>query len=401
LTHYLFYQHNVQRFFISHLEKFDGIIVPFSIAVSFPAATYGFIRALLGKDQSKHFALDPRSALFQQGWSRANVREPHRKMAAIFGEPFSSIGLQRALATQDLPDAAISEITKTCIKYQLDFRVLKDEQRKLDKYRKLLGVDTVPEISNPQHFIPPYFRFAAVGDDWYETSMKCNEAATTLVKADDICPIVHFGDWPEKDQWAAVAARLKTAGINSLFTYPNNFREHEAGAGELKKYAESTEALATAGLSTLALHGGYFAILLEKKGLSGFGNGVGYGEWRDSGYHRGGTADIRLYMPKLHRFLDTANAQSLVSRNQEYFTADSDLLTEYALAQKPLTAVTLQEALDHFMESRQREIESVRAKTLGDLTKELLQTVEVLKSIGQLEAETYGSSLSRWAVALS
>jgi hypothetical protein len=401
LTHYLFYQHNVQRLFISHIEKFDGIIVPFSIAASFPAATYGFIRALLGKDQTKRFALDPRSALFQQGWNRTNVRDPHRRMAAIFGEPFPSIGLQRALTTQDLPEASITGITKACIKYQLDFRTLKDEERKLEKYRKLLGVDTVPEISNPQHFVPPYFRFGAVGDGWYETSMRCNEVAATLVKSGDLCPIVHFGEWPAKDQWDVVAARLKAAGINALFTYPNNFKEHEADTGELRKYIASTETLAAAGLITLGLHGGYFAILLEKKGLSGFGNGVGYGEWRDSGYHRGGTAEIRLYIPKLHRFLDAANAQSLVSRNQEYFTADSDLLTEYALANKPLTSVTLQEALDHFMESRQREIEAVGASTLEILKGELLETVEVLKHIGQLELETYGASLGRWATVLS
>jgi hypothetical protein len=61
---------------------------------------------------------------------------------------------------------------------------------------------------------------------------------------------------------------------------------------------------------------------LRKKGLSGFGNGVGYGEWRDSSYHRGGTAEARVYIPKLHRFLDPARAQALVDRSGDYFTAE-------------------------------------------------------------------------------
>jgi DNA-binding XRE family transcriptional regulator len=322
-------------------------------------------------------------------------------MAAIFGEPFTSVGLLRALTPHDLPTARINEITKSCIQYQLDFKVQKDQQRKLEKYRKLLGIDTVPKIANPQHFVPPYFRFSDVGDEWYEISMSCAEQATTIVPANQLCPIIHFAEWPTSDEWQAVAVRLKNAGISSLFMYPNNFREHEATEEKLQKYVESTTSVVGAGITAIALHGGYLSILLEKKGLSGFGNGVGYGEWRDSGYHRGGTAEIRLYIPKLHRFLDPAKAQSLISGNPEYFAADSDLLNEYALSNKPLTSVSLQEALDHFMDSRQREIEAVRDNTLLHLTQELADTVEVLKAIGQLEAENYGPSLTRWRSVLS
>jgi hypothetical protein len=102
------------------------------------------------------------------------------------------------------------------------------------------------------------------------------------------------------------------------------------------------------------------AIALEKKGLAGFGNGVGYGEWRDSGYHRGGSAEVRIYIPKLHRFLNAAEAQSLIAADTAYFIADSDLLTEYATSGKPLTEVQPQQALDHFMESRYQEMQFVR-----------------------------------------
>jgi len=401
LTHYLCYQHNVQRFFIRHIEKFDGVVVPFSIAASFTSGTYGFLRALLAKDQTKQFALDPRSALFQQGWNRLHAREPHRKMAAIFGAPFTTIGLQRALTPQDFSKTEIEGITRACIQYQLDFRVLQEQQRKLEKYRKLLGIDTIPQIANPQHFVAPYFRFSDINDAWYEICMSCIEHAASFVPADQLCPIVHFAAWPEAGDWQTVAARLTKAGITSLFAYPNNFKEHEAAEKELERYSEGVIALAGAGITTTALHGGYFAILLAKKGLSGFGNGVGYGEWRDSGYHRGGTAEIRLYIPKLHRFLDSASAQALITSNPEHFTSNSDLLSEYALANKPLTSVSLQEALDHFMESRQQEISSVRDNSLEVLIAELRETVDVLKNIGQLETERYGRSLDRWSNVLS
>ena len=375
--------------------------VPFSIAASFPSGTYGFLRALLAKDQTKRFALDPRSALFQQGWSRVNTREPHRKMAAIFGEPFTTVGLQRPLAANDFSKVAIDSVTKACLQYQLDFRVLEEQQRKLAKYRKLLGIDTIPKIANPQLLVPPYFRFGSINDPWYEICMRSNEYAASIVPADQLCPILHFGAWPNAPDWQIVARSLQQVGVKSLFVYPNNFKEHEATESELSCYTDGIIALAAAEMTTTALHGGYFAILLEKKGLFGFGNGVGYGEWRDSGYHRGGTAEIRLYIPKLHRFLDTASAQVLIDKNPEHFTSNSDLLSEYALASKPLTLVSLQEALDHFMESRQQEINSVRDNPLSVLVTELRETVNVLKAIGQLETERYGQSLIRWSNVLS
>ena len=402
MAHHLFYQHNVQQFFIRHIEKFDGIIVPFSIAVSFTSGTYGFLRALLAKDRSKCFALDPRSALFQKNWNRANVREPHRKAAAIFGGPFCSAGLSRALTPEDFSTAeTIKNVTEACIRFQTGFRVLQEEKRKLEKYRKLLGMETIPEIANPQTLIPPYFQFQDQRDPWFEVSMKCIGYATSIVTAQELSPVIHFADWTKFDGWTDVAKVLTTAKIPSVFLYPNDFKEHNASKSELEGYSQAVVALANLKLRPQMLHGGYFAVLLEKKGLFGFGNGVGYGEWRDSGYHRGGTAEVRIYIPKLHRFLDPAAAQALIQKDRAYFTADSDLLSGYALASKPLTEVQAPEALDHFMESRYQEIALVRTGSLDTTVAELNETVNRLQNIGELEMENYGRSLQRWSEVIA
>ena len=42
--HYLTYQHNVQSYFREHADKYEGVIVPLSIATAFPTGTYGFVR---------------------------------------------------------------------------------------------------------------------------------------------------------------------------------------------------------------------------------------------------------------------------------------------------------------------------------------------------------------------
>lgn len=149
-----------------------------------------------------------------------------------------------------------------------------------------------------------------------------------------------------------------------------------------------------------ALFGGYFAILLSYFGLQGCSNGIGYGEWRDSGYHRGSTAANRIYILKLHRYLDPPHAQDLLDKDAEYFAMDTDLLAACVNARRSLTDLTPAECHDHFMECRQSEIEFVSSQSVGDAIAELQETVDRLASVGELESAEYGPSLGRWGAAI-
>jgi len=51
------------------------------------------------------------------------------------------------------------------------------------------------------------------------------------------------------------------------------------------------------GIRSLSLFDGFFAVCLSTVGLAGFANGIGYGEWRDSAYHRGGSAESGVTVP--------------------------------------------------------------------------------------------------------
>jgi hypothetical protein len=399
--HFLFYQHNVQRFFLSHIDKYGGVIVPLSIAVSFQVGTHGFLRALLSKDMKKVFALDPRATLFQRDWNRKLVRDPHKRMAEVFGEPFTTIGLKRALQTNDLAKPELKAFTQNCIDYQKNFRTLEEAEKKLAKYKKLLGTDVLPAITNPQWFIPPYFLFSTQNDAWYGISVECARAAIDFVDANEVAPVLHFSKWSAIKDWNALIAPYAEMGIKKLFVYPNNFREHEQTADELKAYVNAIRAIALAGLDPYSLHGGYFAMALDKCGLRGFGNGIGYGEWRDSNYHRGGTALPRIYLPKLHRFLDPARAQSLVNRDPEYFGADSELIEECLKTNRPLGGVSANEALEHFMECRDDELAFVESHDLDDVRNELATTISRLKELGGLERDEYSPSLQAWKEALA
>lgn len=400
MKQYLFYQHNVQQFFIRHLDKFDGVIVPLSIATSFPDGTHGFLQALFAKDPQKQFVIDPRSPLFQKSWNRNNVRDPHRKMAEVFGPPFSTAGLSSKVGLLDLSVEALQSITTAAIEYQQKFRLRKQEQKKIDKYKKLLGVSDLPQIANPQLLVPPYFQFASIGDPWYGASMVClNGALTSGVHAEDLRPILHFAGFDDIGDYHAAINLLLSMGIRSAFLYPNDFREHQATTKELQTYAEVVKAFSLAGIQPYALHGGYFAICLSRHGLRGFGNGVGYGEWRDSGYHRGGTAEKRIYIPKLHRFLEPAKAQLVINADPDHFASDSDLLAECVASKRPLDAISLEEALDHFLDTRRQELEFVKQHPIEEILRKLSETIVILENLGELE-RSFARSLSSWRDAL-
>lgn len=398
---FLTYQHNVQKYFLGHGDKYGGVIIPLSIATAFPSGTYGFIRALCARDKTKKYAIDPRNALFQKNWNRdTNLRDPHKRMAAVLDEPFKSGGVARPLSPVDFADDdTLKNSVKCCLEFQKQFRASADDERKLKKYMKLLGLTSLSPLGPPQFLVPPYFQFETVGDDWCDVSRRCVVASLQFRDSLPVEPVLHFGRWASVTDWRPWFAVFRESAIDSFWLYPNNFREHDATLAELRGYRNSVEAAVTAQLHPSSLFAGYYGILLSYFGLERFGNGVGYGEWRDSGYHKGGTAATRVYMPKLHQFLDAPVAQTIIDIDKDYFGSGTDVLEACVSTDRPLSSLSLEECLDHFMECRANEIEFVRNNALSHAVEELQATIEKLQA-HKLEREKFGVPLERWISAL-
>jgi hypothetical protein len=401
VCHYLTYQHNVQSYFRDHADKYDGVLIPLSIATAFPSATYGFVRALCAKNKNKHYAIDPRTPLFQKAWDRANVRPPHKRMAEVMGPPFTTKGLASRLEPPDFHlDSVLNAVTEACLKFQQGFRTSQDDARKLRKYQELLGLSEVNELGEPQFLIPPYFQFENLNDSWYRISLRCIRAAKAYAANIPIRPVLHFHSWSSIPDWLAVDQALGNAGVQALWLYPNHFKEHDADLDSLVAYRKAVQAALNTKLVPYSLFGGYFAILLFYSGLKGFSNGIGFGEWRDSGYHRGGTATNRVYVLKLHRYLDGPLAQTLIDKDAEYFGMDTELLAGCVDGQRPLTTLSQAECLDHFIECRKMELDFVSSNSVGNAIQEIEDTLDHLDEVGPLERMNYGASLERWRDAI-
>ena len=400
MEHYLTYQHNVQKYFLGHTEKYSGVIVPMSIAVSFASGTYGFVRALCAREEDKRYAIDPRTPLFQKRWNREkHKRPPHERMAKAFGGAFASKGLKGPLDPGDF-DEGLEEVVRRCLDFQLQFRTRDEDARKLAKYKELLGIEEMGDLRKPLFVIPPYFQFDKQGDGWFSVSMRATDFAAAMSTEAPVRPVVHFKSWGALTDVGAIIGALEKDKIESFWLYPNNFKEHEADLDDLKAYRDAVSKANDAGREASALHGGYFAIILSLFGLRGFANGVGYGEWRDSGYHKGGMASTRVYIPKLHRYLDAPEAQSLLDRS-DYFGGDADLIASCIEAKRPLSGLSQQESLDHFLECRRSEMELVGGQGIEGVRSELQETIErIEEDLGPLELDRYGKSLKRWLEAI-
>jgi hypothetical protein len=401
IEQYITYQHNVQRFFREHSEKYAGVIIPLSIATSFPTGTYGFIRALCSKHNHK-YAIDPRTPLFQKSWDRKNVRPPHKKMAEIMGGAFETSGLNSKLEPSDFSgEAEQILITENCLTFQMNFKAREEDARKIKKYKELLGVSELDDLGDPQFLIPPYFLFNSVGDEWYEINTNCIRYAVEMELGTPIEPILHFNNWPDVKDWIPIIQTLKDSDIDAFWLYPDFYKEHEEDVDSLKAYRDIVERSISEKIKPYILFGGYYAVLMHYYGLCGFGNGIGYGEWRDSGYHRGDTAMTRVYILKLHRYLDAPEAQNIIDKDSEYFAEDTELLSECISTGRRLTDLTLVECLDHFMECRYAEMDFVANNPISRAKDELKETYEHLKKIGPEELTKYGTSLNKWWESLA
>ena len=109
----------------------------------------------------------------------------------------------------------------------------------------------------------------------------------------------------------------------------------------------------------------------------------------------------RVYILKLHRYLDAPEAQNIIDKDSEYFAEDTELLSDCASAGRNLTDLTLVECLDHFMECRYAEMEFVTKNPISAALKELEETRKHLEKIGPFEMQQYEASLSNWQEALA
>jgi hypothetical protein len=363
LGHYLTYHHVSQDFFRRHRKKYDGLIIPLSVACVFRQGTGGFVLTL-----NTHYALDPRTPILQADFDRQSIRRAHVEIAGVHGPDISRIFVSRPLQPADVSPLA-ADMAARVLSFQKSFA--QQSAEKVDKYAKLLGEKVQSAYGGPHFLIPPYFRSNGRNDPWYAASLSLAKAAAREKARYRLAPVLHITkDFPE-NEFRRMADDYADAGFDGLIVYVNDLQEYLAPSTTLTKYANLVVLLQGLGKPLFGLFGGYFTLLLRKIGLGCFSNAVGYGEYRDSGYHQGGQAVRRYYIPKLHRYFTETDAESLLN-----IVRSGQLRCGCAVCirRRPLTDYTSQELLDHFLNTRLAEIEQAKNTDLSGLLDQLDET---------------------------
>ena len=299
---YLTYQHNTQAFFRDHKDKYDGVIVPLSIATAFRQGTGGFILTL-----NKAFAIDPRTPLFQASFSRDDLKRTHLAMAEIHGPSIAGVIEDRPVCPTDFAGDGLETTVEEVIRFQQTFA--KTSAEKVKRYADLLGEPVEESYTGPAFLIPPYFLFDSTSGPWYELSLAAARHGSECAGDANVAAVAHFPVSLPEAEIEAVAEEYGGLPCAGLILYLNDFQEGRQVVENLSYYVRIVRLLAETGKPVMVLFGGYFAAMLWTQGLRVFSNGVGYGEYRDSGYHAGGQAWKRYYLPALHRYLQVADAE--------------------------------------------------------------------------------------------
>jgi hypothetical protein len=387
LGHYLTYHHVSQDFFRRHRDKYDGLIIPLSIACVFRQGTGGFVLTL-----KKEYAIDPRTPILQADFDRQSIRRAHVEIADIHGPSVSQIFARRPLQPPDMTPL-VAEVAAQVLAFQRQFA--QQSAEKVDKYAALLGEEVQTEYSGPHFLIPPYFRSGGCNDPWYTLSLALARTSVREKGRLRLAPVLHISAGFPENEFQGMANDYDEGEFDGLIVFVNNLQEYIAPSTTLRKYANFVAILQNLGKPLFGLFGGYFTLLLRKIGLGTFSNAVGYGEYRDSGYHEGGQAVRRYYIPRLHRYFTDTDAQTLLN------IVGGGLLRcvcDECRRRRPLTNFTAQELLNHFLNTRLAEIQRADTTDLSELLAELDDTRARLERF-PIPFDRY-SHLSQWVDAL-
>lgn len=389
LGHYLTYHHPSQDFFRRHSGDFDGLMVPLSIATVFRQGTGGFVLTL-----KKPYAIDPRTPLFQADFERRFIRLAHEEMALVHGEPINLIFRSRPLQPADFGPTGIESTAREVLQFQKEFA--QSSADKVDKYAALLGEAPQTSYSGPSFLIPPYFRTASQRDPWYQVSLALAVAGADQKEDFRLAPVIHLAQHFPQHDFVHLVTDYSNEAFDGLIVFINDLQEYVERSAVLESYARLVVALADTNKPLFGLFGGYYTLLLRKLGLGCFSNAVGYGEYRDSGYHAGGQAVRRYYVPALHRYLNDTEAQSILDVVNDGWVRCGCLV---CAAGPRITDLSNQQLLDHFLNARVHELHQVADETLTGLLDQLTETSQRLARHPAIPQERY-NHLNEWVAAL-
>lgn len=391
---------------------FDVMTVPGTIASYYQDATAAFVLS----SQLKYL-IDPRTPLFQG--ALPDPRASHFTLADWHGGTVrSALGAGGAMFDPAFySPSVIDELVNEVVGRQRDYAThATTVKKKLNRYAKLLaqameeqGAPRPSEkVAPPHSVLAPYFAVSEIQDPWWNVVADIWRAVGQMPNPGGVNPVLCLDGRPDMgaDGVATLRAALPLLPADlskTAYFWITNFDErkvHESQLRELWKVVYERPA----GRELVNLYGGFFSICMRHAGLSGFGNGLTYSEFRDwPALSSTGAAPPRYYVKELHVFMSPAVAAVLEGEDSQ-FACGCSACDGWRASGQSIASLPYHDLKRHFALARKWEMDLSVSKTLTELALDL----EVSKSLAEkvaarnvvLKSMPNLQFLQRWANVL-
>ncbi|MDO8184679.1 hypothetical protein Q5424_04940 [Conexibacter sp. JD483] len=305
-AHYVAYGSTDQSTFIALRRRYDGLVVPATIAAYQRHGTGGFVLTLSATSDSPPYVIDPRFPLFQQ--KLVAPKKSHEALAELLDDPSLVVDRGAPPATSAFPDARVQQIARKWVEFNTAYETANTNS--FSKYaRRLKEPVREADAKGPEAILPPYFACGGVDDPWWERS-KLLYAETCAAARETALPcyrVVCAVDSSVLDSLISELARPER-----IVLWASGLDEHNVEPAKLVAYRDAIVNAAAQGHAPFGLYGGFFSVLLGTFGLRGSSHGVGFSEhraWEE--LPSAGAAPARYYLRRAHRYVMQDLAQQL------------------------------------------------------------------------------------------
>ncbi|MGO9558639.1 MAG: hypothetical protein ACLPYW_06060 [Acidimicrobiales bacterium] len=396
--HYLSYGATDQQTVVALAGRFDGLLVPGTVAAFQREGTGGFVLSLSASPSATlDYAIDPRFPLFQQSLRRP--KKSHEALAGLLGAP------HLIRSTDPEPEDFTPELLQTIARSWAEFNggYPNVASGKFAKYARRLGEPLLPveDARLPVTILPPYLVSHQPNDAWWTISQELfretAEAAANGTQCTRVIAVSNVG---------VLERHALSVTDDRLAVWVSGLDELTVPVSQLAAYGRAIRSIASEGKDSFALYGGFFSVLLQNAGLGGSSHGIGYGESRQwIELPESGPPPARYYVPQLHRYLQPDEATRLLVADRRLAECDCPECNG-----DPPNTLEYHELMKHSVYCRSQEIgewsdiglgpAAARLRAETDLWHEVL-TASGLPNVVTSAARARAAHLNTWIEALS
>ncbi len=363
-SHFLSYGSTDQQTIREFAGRYDGIIVPGTIAAFQAEGTRGFVLSLSAAQRTP-YAIDSRFPLFQ-----SVVDEPkksHLALARVLGV-IDEVDSHHMVRSEFWNEDTIAHVARNWLDFNTAYLDL--QPKAFEKYARRLK-KSLPQTNaqGPSWILPPYLTVgpaypgaAAVSGGLWEASKSLE---TDLGAPGALRRVMAVQS--ASDLYGYVAS----ADLNEVIIWVSNLDEQSpSSAPQLTAYVEQVAQIGRDGIAPFALYGGYFAVMLRAVGLRGASHGVGFSEHRNHiELKSSGAAPARYYVQRAHKYFPIDLASELWRR-------DRSLVESYypGFAGIDPQELDYHELMMHSVEARRDEILRSTDWSISDHVVDLVRT---------------------------